>query len=116
MYHIFNHNITVHCAPTKNITESLTLDSLEDAASHIHLIDLLRGRDGRDGLPGRDGEDGEPGEQGEQGPPGPQGAQGPPGPGKVEAYVYFVHTAQVTTLLSTYGGHWRPFSVWQYSI
>ena len=72
--------IAIHCAPTKNITESLTLDSLEEAASHIHLIDLLRGRDGRDGLPGRDGEDGEPGEQGEQGPPGPQGAQGPPGP------------------------------------
>ena len=70
----------VHCAPTGNITESLTLDSLEEAAAHIHLIDLLRGRDGRDGLPGRDGEDGEPGEQGEQGPPGPQGAQGTPGP------------------------------------
>ena len=73
-------NLIVHCAPTGNITESLTLDSLEEAASHVHLIDLLRGRDGRDGLPGRDGEDGEPGEQGEQGPPGPQGAQGPPGP------------------------------------
>ena len=67
-------NLTVHCGPTGNITEPLTLDSLEDAASHIHLIDLLRGRDGRDGLPGlpgRDGEDGKPGEQGEQGPPGP---------------------------------------------
>ena len=73
-------NLTVHCGPTGNITESLTLDSLGEAASHVHLIDLLRGRDGRDGLPGRDGGDGEPGEQGEQGPPGPQGAQGPPGP------------------------------------
>ena len=31
--------------------------------------------------------------------------------GKVEAYVHFVHTAQVTTLLSTYGGHWRPLHV-----
>ena len=41
------------------------------------LIDLLRGRDGRDGLPGRDGEKGA---QGEQGLAGPQGDQGPPGP------------------------------------
>ena len=43
----------------------------------IPLIDLLRGRDGRDGLPGRDGEKGA---QGEQGPAGPQGDQGPTGP------------------------------------
>ena len=47
---------------------------MENTASHIHLIDLLRGRDGRDGLPGRDGERGP---QGEQGPPGPQGLPGP---------------------------------------
>ena len=70
----------VHCAPTGNVTELLTQGDVENAVSYIHLIDLLQGRDGRDGLPGRDGEDGEPGEQGEQGPPGPQGDEGPPGP------------------------------------
>ena len=62
-----------------NNTNLETLGSIEDKASRIALIDLLRGRDGRDGLPGRDGEDGEPGPQGEQGPPGPQGDQGPKG-------------------------------------
>ena len=71
---------TAHCVPAGNTTDLETLDSFEKTALNIPLIDLLRGRDGRDGLPGRDGEDGEPGEQGEQGPPGPQGAQGPPGP------------------------------------
>ena len=70
------HISTVHSAPTKNITE-LQVGNLEDAITHIPLIDLLRGRDGRDGLPGRDGEDGKPGLQGEQGPPGPQGPAGP---------------------------------------
>ena len=68
----------MHCA-TINSTElkTVTLDSIEDAISRVPLIDLLRGRDGRDGLPGRDGQDGKPGPQGEQGLPGPQG---PPGP------------------------------------
>ena len=70
----------MYCAPTVNITELQTLGSFENAVSRIPLIDLLRGRDGRDGLPGRDGVDGKPGPQGEQGPPGPQGDQGPPGP------------------------------------
>ena len=67
---------TVHCSPTGNSTELKTLDSVEDAISRVPLIDLLRGRDGRDGLPGRDGEDGKPGAQGEQGPPGPIGRVG----------------------------------------
>ena len=67
----------MHCSPTGNSTELKSLDSVEDAFSRVPLIDLLRGRDGRDGLPGRDGEDGKPGPQGEQGPPGPIG---PPGP------------------------------------
>ena len=67
----------MHSTPTGNTTELKTLENLEDAASRIPLIDLLRGRDGRDGLPGRDGEKGT---QGEQGPAGPQGDQGPPGP------------------------------------
>ena len=64
-------------SPTGNTTELKTLDGIEDAISRVPLIDLLRGCDGRDGLPGRDGEDGNPGPQGEQGPPG---HQGPPGP------------------------------------
>ena len=50
--------------------------------------EILRGCDGRDGLPGRDGKDGEQGEQGQQGEQGekgdpgtqgPRGLQGPPG-------------------------------------
>ena len=60
----------------ENKTELETIGSFEEAALRIPLIDLLRGRDGRDGLPGRDGKDGEPGPQGQQGPPGPQGPQG----------------------------------------
>ena len=72
-----SHTLQVHNSKTTNITELETLDSFENAASRIPLIDLLRGRDGRDGLPGRDGEKGA---QGEQGPAGPQGDQGPPGP------------------------------------
>ena len=68
---------TVHCSPTGNTTEFKTLENLEEAVSRIHLIDLLRGHDGRDGLPGRDREKGA---QGEQGPTGPQGDQRPPGP------------------------------------
>ena len=71
---------SVHSAPAENKTTELeTLGSFEDIASRIALIDLLRGRDGRDGLPGRDGEDGKPGPQGEQGPPGPKGKKGPKG-------------------------------------
>ena len=72
---IYSYFIAVHCAPRSNktSTELETLGSFENAPSRIPLIDLLRGRDGRDGLPGRDGEDGKPGPQGEQGPPGPQG-------------------------------------------
>ena len=56
---------TVYCSPTGNSTELKTLDSVEDVISRVPLIDLLRGRDGRDGLPGRDGGDGKPGAQGE---------------------------------------------------
>ena len=73
---ILSHN-TVHPSPTGNKTELLTLGDFEDKVSALPLIELLRGRDGRDGLPGRDGVDGERGPQGEQGPPGPQGQQGP---------------------------------------
>ena len=75
MYLICSHHI-VHSAPTGNTTELLTLGDFEDKVSALPLIELLRGRDGRDGLPGRDGLNGERGPQGEQGPPGPQGPQG----------------------------------------
>ena len=47
------------------------------------FVELLRGRDGRDGLPGRDGIPGIgglPGKDGEQGPAGPPGSAGTPGP------------------------------------
>ena len=47
---------TVHCSPAGNTTALKTLDSIEDAISRVPLIDLLRGRDGRDGLPGRNRE------------------------------------------------------------
>ena len=49
-------------------------------------MELLRGRDGRDGLPGRDGKDGvmgdkgEPGTTGLAGEKGDPGVAGPPGP------------------------------------
>jgi len=49
-------------------------------------VELLRGRDGRDGLPGRDGKDGvrgdkgEPGATGLAGEKGDPGVAGPPGP------------------------------------
>ena len=68
---------SVQGVPTGNKTELLTLGEFEDKVSALPFIELLRGRDGRDGLPGRDGVDGERGPQGEQGPPGPQGRQGP---------------------------------------
>ena len=74
----------MYCSPTGNITELKTLDGMEDAISRVPLIDLLRGRDGRDGLPGRDGEDGKPGPQGERGPPGPQGGERAPAPTSLE--------------------------------
>ena len=57
-------------------------------------IEILRGRDGRDGPPGRDGEDGEQGErgdkgeEGDKGTQGPRGLQGPPGPAAQGGVVY----------------------------
>ena len=55
----------------------MTVTEINRALSYIPLIDLLRGRPGRDGLPGRDGAPGDQGPRGEKGEPG---AQGPPGP------------------------------------
>lgn len=43
-------------------------------------VELLRGRDGRDGLMGPAGKDGTPGLKGNPGPEGKMGPRGPPGP------------------------------------
>ena len=56
------------------------MPEVNKALSYIPLIDLLRGKPGRDGLPGRDGTQGEQGlrgEKGMKGDPGIQGLQGP---------------------------------------
>ena len=47
--------------------------------SSLPYIEILRGRDGRDGLPGRDGKDGVRGDKGEPGTTGPAGEKGAPG-------------------------------------
>ena len=46
-------------------------------------LQILRGRDGRDGVPGRDGVKGERGEKGEKGETGPVGQAGPKSGGVV---------------------------------
>ena len=61
------------------LTEENSKDSLEFNIKS-HYIDILRGRDGRDGLPGSQGPAGPQGTTGEQ---GPRGIQGPPGGGTV---------------------------------
>ena len=61
--------------------EERSLDVSNGSQTSCPNVELLRGRDGRDGEPGRDGRDGMPGAQGPQGlkgEPGPAG--GPPGP------------------------------------
>ena len=53
-----------------------------NTSNNIPYIEVLHGRDGRDGLPGRDGRpgrDGPPGPRGHTGDRGPRGEQGPPG-------------------------------------
>ena len=56
------------------------MPEVNKALSYIPLINLLRGKPGRDGLPGRDGTHGEQGLQGEKGMNGDPGIQGLPGP------------------------------------
>ena len=54
-----------------------------NTSDNLSYIEVLHGRDGRDGLPGRDGQpgrDGPPGPRGHTGDRGPRGEQGPPGP------------------------------------
>ena len=69
----------------------LNVHEVNRALSYIPLIDLLRGRPGRDGLPGRDGAPGDQGPRGEKGEPG---AQGPPGP--VTAGVTYIRWGRIT--------------------
>ena len=63
---------------TQRNTE-ITNNGNEDSTTSFPHIELLRGRDGRDGLAGRDGKDGEKGDRGHIGIQGPPGLQGPPG-------------------------------------
>ena len=63
----------------RDIQETVTQPPKAVEVDHPY-IQLLQGRDRRDGLPGRDGKDGEPGEKGEKGDKGETGPQGPPGP------------------------------------
>ena len=56
-------------AETGNRADSVNTSSLP-------YIEILRGRDGRDGLPGRDGKDGVRGDKGEPGTTGPVGEKG----------------------------------------
>ena len=56
------------------------MPEVNKALSYIPLIDLLRGKPGRDGLPGRDGTHGEQGLQGEKGMKGDPEIQGLLGP------------------------------------
>ena len=63
--------------PQRNVPTGNRADSLN--TSSLPYIEILRGRDGRDGLPGRDGKDGVRGDKGEPGTTGPAGEKGDPG-------------------------------------
>ncbi len=65
-----------------------TVGDVNRALSYIPLIDTLRGRSGRDGMPGRNGL------PGEQGPRGTTGTQGLPGP--VSAGVAYIRWGRTT--------------------
>ena len=73
--------ITITTAQTPTVpSNDLTVPEVNKALSYIPLINLLRGKPGRDGLPGRDGTHGEQGLRGEKGMKGVPGIQGLPGP------------------------------------
>ncbi|XP_003385176.1 PREDICTED: short-chain collagen C4-like [Amphimedon queenslandica] len=58
----------------------VTEEKVNDTLVRLVYLQILRGRDGRDGVPGRDGvkgERGDKGEKGEKGDTGPVGATGP---------------------------------------
>ena len=63
--------------PQRNVPTGNRANSLN--TSTLPYIEILRGRDGRDGLPGRDGKDGVRGDKGEPGTTGPAGEKGDPG-------------------------------------
>ena len=63
--------------PQRSADTGNRVDSLN--TSSLPYIEILRGRDGRDGLPGRDGKDGVRGDKGEPGATGPIGEKGDPG-------------------------------------
>ena len=78
---------TLHATPGEMLNRSQRsiqkISAENNTSNNIPYIEVLRGRDGRDGLPGRDGQpgrDGPPGPRGHTGDRGPRGEQGPPGP------------------------------------
>ena len=73
----------------REATTAITEDDSHEYKITSRYIDIIKGRDGRDGLPGPAGEKGDKGEvgvqgqvglQGARGEQGPPGIQGPPGP------------------------------------
>ena len=77
------HALIFHCTagalhrPQRSADTGNRVDSVN--TSSLPYIEILRGRDGRDGLPGRDGKDGVRGDKGEPGTTGPVGEKGDPG-------------------------------------
>ena len=67
------------CAGSSLITEEKVNDTLVRSV----YLQILRGRDGRDGVPGRDGVKGERGDKGEKGETGAKGDTGPKSGGVV---------------------------------
>ena len=66
-------------APTKRDTHLSEAGSSEETSNNIPHVEVLRGRDGQDGLPGPAGRDGSPGPAGRDGLPGPAGKEGKDG-------------------------------------
>ncbi|XP_019850579.1 PREDICTED: collagen alpha-3(IV) chain-like [Amphimedon queenslandica] len=61
----------------------ITEEKVNDTLVRSVYLQILRGRDGRDGLPGRDGVKGERGDRGEKGETGARGDTGPKSGGVV---------------------------------
>ncbi|XP_019850578.1 PREDICTED: short-chain collagen C4-like isoform X3 [Amphimedon queenslandica] len=72
---------TISTAATNERSPSLiTEEKVNDTLVRSVYLQILRGRDGRDGVPGRDGVKGERGDKGEKGEKGEIGARGDTGP------------------------------------